>query len=736
MTAASALEKLRKLRGKSLPELQDRGTQAALILLERLVSGQAVEPSDARFRQWLRTDSSSLELRGFPQSDQLRRAAAFAVDSLHPGVAKTIAAADRVIRGRYDLLGYTDLSFGREVDWHFDPVAGKNAPHVHWSKIRFLDATQVGDHKVIWEINRHHHLVLLGRAYALTGDESYARTCAHQFSAWMDANPPKVGINWASSLEVSYRLIAWIWCLRLFEASPSFHDDLRRRILKYAHVHASHVERYLSTYFSPNTHLTGEALGLWYAGNAMPFFRRAERWKAVGWSILQDQINRQVHPDGVYFEQASYYQRYSIDIYMHAMLIAQSAGFQVPPSMVATVERMAAFLAAIARPDGTIPLIGDDDGGQLVRLEERHCSDARAVFASTSIMFRDAWYRQLAPVLPEEALWLFGTTGIDWYAQGAQVPQRPATTLYPNGGYAVMRDAWTRDSSSITIDCGPLGMANGGHGHADALAVVLTVHGRPLFIDPGTFTYTGDLAVRNRFRASQAHNTVSIDETSSSVPDGPFTWKNMAAVSIDAFIDSDAASFFAGTHDGYLRLSDPVRHQRRVLFLKNAKAWVIWDVVEGLAPHSVSAVFQCPADVHAALRTADIVDFTEGDTPIASMKCLGDGRMEIASGTVSECYGSQRPAPVCRALSLKPGRHDLVFIVVAAREGLFPDVAVTAEEFGWVIDMRRRDSMERVQLSKSPNGAGTTTGALNELSWSTGLNEDDLSPAGSWRVAR
>ena len=35
-------------------------------------------------------------------------------------------------------------------------------------------------------------------------------------------------------------------------------------------AHAAHVERYLSLYYSPNTHLTGEALGLFYAGAVFP----------------------------------------------------------------------------------------------------------------------------------------------------------------------------------------------------------------------------------------------------------------------------------------------------------------------------------------------------------------------------------------------------------------------------------------------------------------------------------
>ena len=140
--------------------------------------------------------------------------------------------------------------------------------------------------------------MVLGRAYVLSGREEYADTFVEQITSWMDQNPPKQGVNWASSLEIAYRLIAWLWSLELFRNSPALTAALRLRMLKFLHVHACHLERFLSTYFSPNTHLTGEALGLFYAGTVLPEFRRADLWARRGWSILVEQIERQVHPDG------------------------------------------------------------------------------------------------------------------------------------------------------------------------------------------------------------------------------------------------------------------------------------------------------------------------------------------------------------------------------------------------------------------------------------------------------
>src|SRR4029077_17375267 len=126
-------------------------------------------------------------------------------DSVH-GI---VAAADRALAKRFDLLGYRDLSFGDPIDWHLDPVAKRQAPLRHWTLLDPLDAATVGDSKVVWELNRHQWLVGLGQAYRLTGDERYPAMFADTIRNWLQANPPGMGINWSSSLEVAFRLISW-----------------------------------------------------------------------------------------------------------------------------------------------------------------------------------------------------------------------------------------------------------------------------------------------------------------------------------------------------------------------------------------------------------------------------------------------------------------------------------------------------------------------------------------------
>ena len=85
--------------------------------------------------------------------------------------AAIIREADEICQHRFRLLGYENLDYGTDIDWHLDAVHKKRAPLDPWFKIPFLDFAKVGDHKITWELNRHQHLVTLAKAWLLTQED-------------------------------------------------------------------------------------------------------------------------------------------------------------------------------------------------------------------------------------------------------------------------------------------------------------------------------------------------------------------------------------------------------------------------------------------------------------------------------------------------------------------------------------------------------------------------------------
>src|SRR5271163_1451718 len=254
---------------------------------------------------------------------------------LPQATSEILREADEICSHRFRLLGYENLDFtlhgdvGDQIDWHLDPVHGKRTPLEPWFKIPFLDFAAVGDHKVIWELNRHQHLVTLATALLLTGDEKYTRELIAQWRSWIKANPYPLGINWGSTLEVAFRSLSWMWVDQLLAGTAEC-GEFRAELAPALAFHGRYIERYLSTYFSPNTHLLGEATTLFFLGTLYPQMPGADRWKKSGWRIVVQEAQRQVRPDGVYFEQSLHYHVYALDFFLYARLLAARNGTRIP----------------------------------------------------------------------------------------------------------------------------------------------------------------------------------------------------------------------------------------------------------------------------------------------------------------------------------------------------------------------------------------------------------------------
>jgi hypothetical protein len=304
--------------------------------------------------------------------------------------ARVQNAARRIISGELPVLGHGWMEVGAPPRWNHEPLAALSTPLAHWSRINYLDRSVAGDHKVLWEFNRHQHLITLAQAWQYSREPELLATIQLHLESWLRDNPPSRGANWASSLEVAYRSISWCWTFRLLSGvpstaellSPPFADELLASI----HAHGRHVSRYLSTWFSPNTHLTGEALGLLYLGTCFPALADAEKWRRLGIEILESEVQKQVHTDGVYFEQATQYHRYTTEIYLHYVLIARSRGESVSEGVMTALHRLFDVLLALSRADGSMALLGDDDGGRLLQLDDRPPHDLRSLLACGAVV--------------------------------------------------------------------------------------------------------------------------------------------------------------------------------------------------------------------------------------------------------------------------------------------------------------------------------------------------------------
>jgi hypothetical protein len=358
--------------------------------------------------------------------------------------------------------------------------------------------------------------------------------------------------------------------------------------------------------------------------------------------------------DGVHFEQSTCYQRYTIEIYQHFVVLAGRNNIRLPANVDATLSHMIEFLLSVRRPDGTIPAIGDMDGGWLLPLVRRSADDARGIFATAATMFDRRDFAWAAGGSTPEVVWFLGVDGlIELDALQPSPPAGDASRIFATGGYAVMRDGWDVDAHQMITDIGPLGCpVSAGHGHADLLSIQCAVAGKACLVDAGNYCYTSESRWRDYFRSTAAHNTVMIDGQGQADPAGPFGWRVRPHVLLREWRSNPELDYLDAEHDAYGHLDDPVVHRRRLLFVK-PRYWIVVDDLVGAATHQVDLVFQfAPIFVTlgpepwARARTPSgsvlwVAPF--GSVPLRATLRSGDG--EPIRGWIAPDYGQREPAP-------------------------------------------------------------------------------------------
>jgi hypothetical protein len=156
--------------------------------------------------------------------------------------------------------------------------------------------------------------------------------------------------------------------------------------------------------------------------------------------------------------------------------------------------------------------------------------------------------------------------------------------FFKNSGVLV----WQSNCCVFFMDAGKIGPDyQPGHAHADTLSLELSIYGRRLFVDPGTYSYTFN-DKRKYDRGTNSHNTVEIDELNSSDVWHIFRVGRRAYPFDVKIIENEQTVMFEASHDGYRYLNGSPIHRRIVKWYKDAKKLIILDEITGSGIHLMS----------------------------------------------------------------------------------------------------------------------------------------------------
>lgn len=277
---------------------------------------------------------------------------------------------------------------------------------------------------------------------------------------------------------------------------------------------------------------------------------------------------------------------------MHTQPNGTAAQGPFPAPHFRRLEKAADFSAHITKSNGRVAQIGDNDSGRFFKiapvlietpdgLREEHLSHRGLVGAINGLFNRPdrADFASAAGALETHLVGGLAKTELNSYREsgsraaasgytidvtdipGMGKARSSLTTTIRVPDPAVLENLnmvqyadfglymWVSKRLFLAVRCGPGGTdGKGGHAHNDQLSIELTIDGEDWIADPGSFTYTADLRLRNAYRSVRAHSAPhSGRKEPAPLNLGPFRLPDRAKAVCHGF----QATEFSGVHYGF-----------------------------------------------------------------------------------------------------------------------------------------------------------------------------------------
>ena len=574
----------------------------------------------------------------------------------------TIGAAERVLRHEFDLLGsgsYLPIDPDRRardgylpIDWYLDPVRRlrfpRGVPHKKWNLLEMRPAN--ADVKYPWELARCQHWATLGQAFQFTHDDRFALEIARELDDFVEANPTGIGVNWTCTMDVGLRAVSWTIGLELVRTSAALDDAFWARAYTALYDHGVFIRNNLeNTYEVTSNHFLSNLLGLQCVAAVFADLAPGSEWNAFARAAIEHEMDVQVLPDGADYESSVPYHRLVAELFLGAARLADHQGAPMSAGYRSRVRDMVAYLAAVTRPDGLMPQVGDADDGRLHIFEGYGTTspqDGRHLFGPAAAMFDQPAWRALGG---GAGAWETAWWGLDVSTMSApSAPAQAIGRLFPHAGIGVVRE---ENAHYLIVTNGIVGTNGfGNHKHNDLLGFEYHYAGTPLIVDPGSYVYTSDADARNRFRGTAYHNTVMVDgvEQNELRPDWLFRLFETSNAESVRFDDRADAAVYVGRHHGYERLPEPVTHERTFRLLKPSGTLLIVDRLSGRGRHDLRWHFHLAPGV-SAVRAGETTVLLAAGRGRWQLKTPPNLAVEIQPAAYSPSYGVKVP---CLAIDM------------------------------------------------------------------------------------
>ena len=553
---------------------------------------------------------------------------------------KLIQRANNTIDHKFDILG-SGLVEVNPIDWHSDFKSNYT-----WRKGTFYKNYEIvnlnndADVKVVWDLSRCHHLLWLGQAYLLTKEERYAKEVVFQIEDWIKENPLMYSINWTCAMDVSIRIVNWMYALNMITSSKCITDNFSKKITKSIHEHGFFIYKNLekSTPYSSN-HYVANVTGLIYIGSFLHEFVDGIKWKRFGLSEFYSEIRTQVLSQGVHYEKSISYHRLVTEFFVYPYFMLLRLQEKVPNDIEEKLKHMFCFVRDYTKPNGKAPLIGDNDNGRFLPFVETDFNEHGYL-----IEIAKQFYQDSTPKSNYIIDAYFALKGVSKSKRRDFDSSIQKSTLFSEAGFAILKkeDFYLFfKNEEYSKFAAPTSKLIGTHSHADALSFELSIGKDDFIIDPGTYCYTSSAELRNEFRSTKKHNTIHLDNLDQVelVDSNIFAVKGYRYPEKIHHVMVDNTEVLSGVFKWKIPEQKSITHTRNII-LENVNKFHVLDEIDNSNSHNFTLSYHFSDQVKTTLIENTVVLGTKSGAVLTiDFEISIDFKITIIKDTISPSYG-------------------------------------------------------------------------------------------------
>ncbi|WP_160130087.1 alginate lyase family protein [Kordia antarctica] len=546
---------------------------------------------------------------------------------------QTILNANEIVNGTISVFD-VNYTFTQPISWNTDWRENHSWKNKYFKGYSFYEKNKAKefDVKFPWELSRLSFLIPVARAYQLQKDASQLAYIHEILSDWKSKNPIGFSVNWYP-MEVSVRTINLIQLREiLLEASNTdavvnvlneillLHGIFLWRTIEYTDIRGNHYSANLTALL---------LLGSTFKG----FYSEAKTWYNYAVKHTEKEFHLQFIADGVNFEKSIPYHRLVVEFYFISFVVMQRAGLKVKENTLKVLKNACEFTRDVTKPNQLTPIIGDNDSASVFQNDDVSLNNHTNLLQLASLFFQDEKLNSTNKKY-HSAFEVFGTKATE--NLGFTTQNTFESYYYKEGGFVTVKDA----QNYFITDVGEVGMkGRGGHGHNDLFSFELMLDATDIIVDPGCYTYTGDLALKTKMKSTAYHNGLEVDGEELAPMIGNWGISDIAEPFDVATEHSATNATISGKHKGYQRLEDAVTHERTFHIEKENFKLTCIDVISCENEHKITRNLHFDEKIGVEIKDNAILVRTNA----GSSKITVDASttIRIADYTSSRNYGSK-----------------------------------------------------------------------------------------------